>query len=303
MQQARIEWKKFHTAEHSVEGRMIRPEHESGDLVLFCPGFPGGGATIYEQRHSETITKENFSQIIIRHNGTILNGEYSDAMLNKRQFPNVLPHHREHNYLGAKLPTIEDWLLEPQTVLEDIGCNYTNIYIYAHSFGAVAALHSIANLNEINHPVIARIKTCICMAPALGTLEGSETENIMRVWQDGYTVSEMITGRVVFDERNNLKTSMRNIYQELPERISKLSGKLSIVMLHVAQDEYIREKDIRDFCKESGHEDSFMLDEIDRYIPTHGGMDAHDMPVYPTELLLELIEPMTGLIDLNGLKT
>jgi hypothetical protein len=40
---------------------------------------------------------------------------------------------------------------------------------------------------------------------------------------------------------------------------------------------------------------------MDHAIFTHGGIDAHDMPVYPTELLLELIEPSIGLIDISGL--
>lgn len=299
MLQAHVEWKKFHTTERSVEGRLFSPGYESGDLVLFCPGFPGGGATLYEQRHSENFTKEGFSQIVFRHNGTLLHGEYSDLMLNRRQFSQAMPHHLERQYLGEHLPTINEWLVEPQTVLEDVGCKYSNIYIYAHSFGAVAALNSLANLNDIGHPVIERIRVCICMAPALGTLEGDETENIMRIWYPSYFDSAMIDDRVTFANSNNAQGMMRHVYQDLPSRIAKLSSQLRLKMMHVAQDEFIREKDIRDFCKASGHQDSFMLDEIDHPIPTHGGMLAHDMPSYPTGLLLELIKPDRGLIEIN----
>lgn len=299
MQHNRTEWKRFKSGARTVDGRVIHPSHEVGDLVLFCPGYPGAGATVFEQRHSERIAGEDFVQVILRHNGTIMNGPHTDTVLNVRQFPNAMPYHHEETVISGNAATIAEWMVEPQTVLEDIGCNYSNIYIFAHSFGSVAALTSLSNLNEAGHPVMNRIRKCICMAPALGTLAGPETENIMRIWQSGYFSDDLVKSRIQFAEGDNLQESLRQAYATLPARIAGISAKIKFIFLHVAKDEYIREKDVRDFCAAAGQNDSFMLDEIDHAIPTHGGMDAHDMPVYMTESLLQLIEPPETLIDIG----
>lgn len=294
------EWKTFTSLTRSVSGRVIRPSHEAGDLILFCPGFPGTAATLYEQRHVERFQEEMYTQVVLRHNGLILDGEHSLEMLNARQFPHSLPVHRQ-GVLGGKPARMVEWVMEPQTFLEAYGSQFTNIFIVAHSFGAVAALNSLTNLNQLGHPVLERVRACLCLAPALGTLEGSEDDNIMRLWQADSLISRMAEGRILFEDGDDLQGILRGVYSDLPKRVHDLPGSVRLEFVHVVKDEYIRETDIAAFCKACGREGRYIKDEFDTHLPIHGGIDAHDMPSYPNELLLEMIETEASLVDLDGI--
>lgn len=294
------EWETFTSLTRSVSGRIIHPAHEAGDLILFCPGFPGTAASLYEQRHSERFQKEMYTQVVLRHNGLVLDGAHSAEMLNARQFPQSLPL-QSQGVLGGKPARMVEWVMEPQTFLEAYGSQFTNIFIVAHSFGSVAALNSLANLNQLGHPVLDRVRACFCLAPALGTLEGDESENIMRLWQPDSVVVGMANGRVLFEEGDDLQATLRGIYSDLPKRVQELPGSVRLEFVHVEKDEYIRETDIADFCKACGRDGHYVKDGFDTYLPTHGGIDAHDMPSYPTESLLEMIETDVGSVDLDGI--
>jgi hypothetical protein len=130
---------------------------------------------------------------------------------------------------------------------------------------------------------------------------GEEPETIMRLWKDGFFDKEKIAEKVTFAPDDELENTLQDVYATLPSRVSAIRSKMDLKFLHVTKDEYIREQDIRGFCEAAGCEGDVIVDDMDHAIFTHGGIDAHDMPVYPTELLLELIEPSIGLIDISGL--
>lgn len=298
MREAWTEWKRFKSGNQTVDARVIHPRSESGDLILFCPGFPGGGATIYEQAHADQVQEEDYTQIILRHNGTILDGPHSDFILNTEQYPKATTHHHD-GWIGGKPSSLAEWLVEPQVVLEDVGFAYSNIYIFGHSFGAVALLNSLANLHEGGHHILERIRACALLAPALGTLHGSDEENIMRIWHEDFLASSAITEKIgLSDDPASFQMAMKNIYRFLPQRVAALPGAIRFNFLHIAKDEYIRESDVRSFA-DACNRGEVVIDNIDRSHRGRGGVDAHDMPDYPTELLLQLIEISGGLTDVT----
>jgi hypothetical protein len=91
---------------------------------------------------------------------------------------------------------------------------------------------------------------------------------------------------------------MKNIYRFLPQRVAALPGSIRFNFLHIAKDEYIRESDVRSFA-EACNRGEVVIDNIDRPHRGRGVVDAHDMPDYPTELLLQLIEISGGLTDVT----
>lgn len=292
-----MEWKRFKSGNQTVDARVIHPHSESGDLILFCPGFPGGGATIYEQAHADQVVVHNYTQIVLRHNGTILDGPKSDFMLNNIQYPKATTHHHD-GWIGGKPSSIAGWLIEPQTVLEEVGFSYSNIYVLAHSFGAVALLNSLANLHENGSHILDKVQAVALLAPALGVLEGKEEENIMRIWHEDFLTSSAVLEKVALeDDPPSIQMAMKNIYRFLPQRVASLPGHIRFNLLHVARDEYIREEDVRGFAAACKRGD-VVIDTIDHPHKAHGGIDAHDMPDYPTEMLLQLIERPSILTDI-----
>lgn len=300
MNQTRAEWKRFHSGDRHAAARIIHPAHESGDLILFCPGFPGGGASLFEQRHASQIIAENFVLAVLRHNGTFLDGAFAEEMLNSSQFPKAVPSALDR-WIGGKPARFADWLMEPQTVLEDIATAFTNIYLIGHSFGCLAALNALANLNENGHPAMGRVKSCLCLAPALGTLEGDDANNVMHLWGDDALNDPSVLERVdLADGPEFARAILREVYETLPDRVVALPPQLDLIFVQVAHDEIVREKDVRNFMTACGR-GRFVLDEIDHPMRGHHPVNAHDMPIYPTELLLEQIEPQTVLTNVNKL--
>jgi pimeloyl-ACP methyl ester carboxylesterase len=285
------EWKHYHSGDRKAEARIIHAPVESGDLVLFVPGFPGGGATLYEQRHSDPIRSEEYSQIILRHNGTRLNGSYADEMLNRRQFPNAIPHH-DGEFIGGVPSSIAEWLCEPQTVLEAAGPAFTNITVIGHSFGALAALHSLCALNEQGRPVLDRVHRCICLAPAVGLLKNS-ADDIMRIWSPEFIEQAATTDKIALNGSEEIRKDLQLVYQGLPGRVKKLPGRVSMIFVPVERDEYLRQSDVEEFAAAAGGNARIEVDRFDRHDPRHN-LDAHDMPNYPTRALLDLIEAGDG---------
>ncbi len=50
----KVTWHKF----DGVEAQVFEPDAGSSAAILFCPGFPGMGATIFEQRHAAALVEE-----------------------------------------------------------------------------------------------------------------------------------------------------------------------------------------------------------------------------------------------------
>lgn len=289
------EWKHFSSGSHKAGGRLIHAPVPSGDLILYVPGFPGGGATLFENRFADLLRKEEYSQIVLRHNGTILNGKFSDFLLNREQFPHAIPHH-DGAYLCGVPSSVAEWLVEPKTVLEDFGANYTNITVIGHSFGAVAALHSLALMAEEGNPLVERVRSCICLAPAVGILKDHEDDVMDTVWATEFLSNPELAEKIALNSPENIRADLIPVYQNLAERVSASLKGIEKFFVHVERDEYLRYEDVDEFAKACGQNTHFVLDRFDRHDPRLP-YDAHDMPNYPQQSLLDLIEGNIDPVD------
>jgi hypothetical protein len=114
----RVHWRVFQHGDQHVEGQIWEPEQPTGRVILFCPGFPGAGATLFEQRHAATLTREGYAVVVLRHCGTRLDNPAAPMMVNngERLF---LGRRDNQTHLGGGPSTVEYWLSEPLTALKN----------------------------------------------------------------------------------------------------------------------------------------------------------------------------------------
>ena len=109
-----------------VEGKL----HRSGgqQLIIFEPDFPGDGSTRLEKLWLDSLLKHNFSVFAARHNGTIINGDFSHSYLNCPQKQEWAKEHKQE-LLGKKESyTLQDWLIEPLIALEALEDQFTQSF-------------------------------------------------------------------------------------------------------------------------------------------------------------------------------
>lgn len=293
------EWKYFHSGTRKAEGRLIHAPQDSGDLILFCPGFPGAGSSLFEQRFVEAFCIEEYAQVYLRHNGTRLDSSTADEMLNTRQFPKAIPFH-DGEWIGGAPSSVAEWLAEPQTVIEDFGAEYTGITVLAHSFGAVAALHSLANLHEAGHSILERVRKVICLAPAVGLLKDHADDVMDTLWVSEFLADSSVTDRVTLNGVDAIRSDLKATYQTLAARVKNLPAHIEKIFVHVERDEYIRGHDVEEFAQSVGENTQFLMDPFDRHDPRLI-YAAHDMPNYPIQTLLDLVEGTDVPVVVRGL--
>ncbi len=101
-----------------VEAQVFTPaEGVASEAILFCPGFPGMGAPLFEQRHAATLAHEGYALYVLRHGGTRFDTPHAPMMINNAR---RLMTAREHNetMIGGRPATIKEWLLEPYVALK-----------------------------------------------------------------------------------------------------------------------------------------------------------------------------------------
>ncbi|HNQ92208.1 MAG TPA: hypothetical protein PKI93_04680 [Alphaproteobacteria bacterium] len=289
------EWKHFSSGSHKAEGRLLHSPKPSGDLIIYAPGYSGIGAKLFEDRFSDLLLEEEYSQIILRHNGTLLNAKDSDSLLNREKFPKAVPFH-DGDYIGGAPSRLAERFIAPKTVIEAIGANYTNITLVGHSLGVVAVLHSLALLKEECNPLFERVRACVCMAPAVGVLKEHDDDIMDTLWNDAFLKFSSEEGIIAMGSPEDMKADLLAVYQNLPERVANNLQAISKIFVHVERDEFLRYEDIDEFVKACGQNCRFITDRFDRHDPRLP-YAAHDMPNYPKQSMLDVIEGRLDPID------
>lgn len=277
-----VQWKTFQSGNRLVEAQVFAPESGSGDAILFCPGFPGVGAALFEQRHAAELVENGYSVIVLRHSGTRLDGPHAPLMVNNAA---RLAQGRKNGdtHLGGGPSSVEAWLEEPLTALESIAGQYKNIHVIGNSFGALSAMWSLtapgAPLQNIRHLLL--------QAGAQGVDRGA-ADDVMRIWKPEFVNMPRITDKVTLDTPEKTVAAVKNCYQNLPARMQGLPASIKLTFLVVARDELLRRSDSEEFQAAIGGRGTIVMDDIDQPHPDHNLM-AHDMPDYPTENFLTLI--------------
>lgn len=277
----RVSWQVLKADGRQVEAQFFEPENLTQNMVLFCPGFPGAGATLFEQRHAAALVQSGYHVVVLKHAGTRLDTPYAPSMVNNAA---RLMQGRKNGdmRLGNGPVSVEDWLLEPLTAIKAISRTYQNIFIIGNSFGALSALWSLTQ-NEVS---LDKIKHLILLAGAQGIDDGSD-QGVMRIWKAEYLNAPRITEKVTLNNPDDIVATLKEVYRTLPERIKILPESIRLTYLVVQQDELLRLSDTEQFRSASGGRGTIIIDDTAQPHP-EAGLLAHDTPDYPTEKLLAL---------------
>lgn len=283
MSAMRVDWRILEHGGRSVEAQIFEPEGGSRRLILFCPGFPGGGATLFEQRHAASLVEGGYRLAVLRHNGTRLDTPAAPSMVNYagRLRQGRL---RGETHLGAGPSTLEEWLHEPLTALGALADEHATISVIGNSFGALSALWSLTAPNAPTD----KIHHLLLLAGAQGAVTGA-SDDIMRIWKPEFLAAPRVTARVgLSDPRTEIQT-IRKTYETLPERVVRnLPTSIAITYLVVEQDEILTLSDTEAFRATIGDRGRIVLDKTCRAAPDPGLM-AHDTPDLATETFLDLL--------------
>lgn len=279
----RVRWTVFESQGRRAEAQVWEPDAGSRKIVLFCPGFPGVGASLFEQRHAAALVENGYAAAVIRHAGTRFDTPSAPLMINNaarlmqaRRGGEVL--------LGGAPSSVADWLLEPLTVLENISDDYEDIFIFGNSFGALSALWSLTD----PHAPRDRVGRILLQAGAQGVLEDGGLTDVMRIWRPEFLLLPRITEKVALDAPARTVATLRDVYAALPGRVRDLPPSIRMTFLVVEKDELLRLSDTEKFRAAIGGRGEILIDSVDRAYPEHG-LIAHDMPDYPTENFLSLL--------------
>ena len=134
----KLSWHRFDGAEAQV----FEPYAGSGKVILFCPGFPGMGGTVFEQRHAAALVEEGYAVYVIKHKGTKLSGALAPVLVNNAA---RLAQGRRigETHIGGGSATIMEWMTEPLRALRVLHTAYDSIHVIGNSFGALSSLWSM----------------------------------------------------------------------------------------------------------------------------------------------------------------
>lgn len=273
-----VEWQKFDW----VEAQVFRSGAPSASVILFCPGFPGAGSTVFEQRHAGALTDEGFDVIVIHHKGTKITGGFGPHMVNNSQRLQQA-HKNGETHVGGGLADIAEWMIEPLIVLKAIAGSYDDIRVIGNSYGAISSLWS---LTEDGAP-IEKVSSLLLYAGAQGLY--SNNDGIGRKWSDEVRGMAHVAPKVEFDMAKPFSSIFRTVYEQLPGRVKeRLPERIPVTYLVVEKDEILSLADTQQFNDAIGGRGRIVIDTVDHAWP-EAFLMAHDTPNYRTQDLLTLI--------------
>lgn len=275
----KVEWQIFDW----VEVQVFKPDAPSRSAILFCPGFPGAGSVVFEQRHAGALTDAGCDVYVIHHKGTRTNGGYAPSVINNSsRLQQALENGEAH--LGGGPATIDDWMIEPLVTLKHISSLYAHIHLIGNSYGALSSLWS---LTEPDAP-ISNVRSLLLYAGAQGMDDGTDA-GIMRIFKEEFINLPRITEKVELNPAKEIVATLKNVYKSLPSRVLEhLPESISLTYLVVEKDEILRLSDTEAFNAAIKGRGKIVVDTVDHAWPD-AGLWAHDTPDFRTKDLLELI--------------
>ncbi len=275
-----VRWHIFQDHGLRCEAQVFLPEDtKNNKALLFCPGFPGAGATLFEQRHAGALTAEGYDVYVIKHKGIRLDTPTAPFMVNNSARLSE-GRVKGERYIGGAIASIDDWLTEPLPALAELHDRYQSIDVIGNSFGALSALWSLTMPGAAS----AKVKSLVLYAGAQGM-----ADSIMRIWKPEYIDVPRIADKVALEDAVQIVARLKTVYEDLPKRVSDgLESHIALTYLVVERDELLTLTDTDHFRAAIGGRGRVVMDTIDKLLPEHGLM-AHDTPEYPTREILRLL--------------
>jgi len=279
----KVRWHIIEADGRRVESQIWEPETPTGKAILFCPGFPGRGATMFEQRHAAELVGQGYSIIVLRHAGTRLDTPDAPFMLNNSSRLQS-GRTKGETHLNGGPSTVADWLLEPLTALHWLNGRYDRIDILGNSFGAVSVLYSLTRPKA----PLTKIGALVLLAGAQG-IDNDPAKGIMRIWSPALLANPLLAERVTLDPPASIFATLKAAYNEIPPLVKALPSTIAFKYVAVRNDEILQVSDAETFQSAIGGRGELLINETDRGY-SHLGILAHDMPDYPTAKILELLK-------------
>ncbi len=278
-----VRWRTFKSEGLSTETQLFQSKTNANNkAILFCPGFPGMGGAMFEQRHADALVEEGYDVTVIKHKGTRLDGAMAPMMVNNAARL-MMGRKNNEKHLGGGPATVQDWLMEPVPVFIGLSENYDEVHVIGNSFGALSALWSLT----IENAPLEKLKSILLYAGAQGIDDGTD-DGIMRLWKPEYLMAARITDKVTLNDPFDIVATLQDVYLKLPERMKRIPETVSLSYLVVVRDELLRLNDTEQFRTAIGGKGEIIMDEVDHAWPDYGIL-AHDTPNYITEDLLKIL--------------
>jgi pimeloyl-ACP methyl ester carboxylesterase len=274
-----VRWRVFESGGQQVEAQVWEPAQLTDKCILFCPGFPGAGATVFEQRHAAALADAGYTLVVLRHKGTRLDGPHAPAMVN-----NASRLSRGGTHIGGGAATIDEWLAEPLTALRVLADQFTHIDIIGNSFGALSSLWSLTRADA----PLDNVRRLVLLAGAQGVHEDNGVTDIMRIWRPEFVSAPRITEKVTLNDPHEIVAVIHAAYAELPPKVAALPAHIRMTALVVAKDELLTRVDADKFNAAIGGRCLVIVDEINQPYHAHGLL-AHDMPDWRAGDILALL--------------
>lgn len=286
-------WLRLLSNTGTIEGKFHFCKKNSKKVIIFEPGFPGDGSTRLENLWLAVLLKQGFDVLAIRHNGTIINGKFSDTYLNCKERQKLAKKTGE-TVLGDNPPyTIADWLNESLIALEVLFKVYPNIYLIGHSFGGLAILYSLVNFHEKFPKKLRKIKRLISLAGTTGFLR-SDDDPVLNMWRQHIDTRTARSRIRIGSAQENIKF-LKKAYKKVHQNIAKLSGSLQMIFVYVygehlySLDEFIYPHEPLDILRSLNGQGTLVIDKSERADKTIGQL-AHDFNNLKPAILVKLLQ-------------
>ena len=284
-------WIALQTKSGSVEGKIYLPNKQSNQLVIFEPGFPGGGSTQFEKLWLSIFLQNGYTVFLARHNGTLINGKYSSNYLNCKERQDFGVKNNQV-VLGEKQDnTITDWLNEPLVALEVFTPQFSEIILCGHSFGPLALIHSLIRYAKKESILSKKIRRVVSLSGSLGTFRDGKSP-FLKVWYD-HLNTEWARGRVKI---GNAKLNTDIFYRahiEINKNASSVPNHVELVAIvpwgdvPTSTDEIVHPIESIEFITSLGR--GYLILDKKEWGDKKTGRMAHDMEALSNKNMLNFV--------------
>lgn len=268
-----------------VEVQVFKPVMPSREAILFCPGFPGAGAALFENAQAQNIVNAGYSLYVIHHKGTRTDApQMSEFSINNAdRLAQAMEKGEKH--LGGGAATMDELLIEPLPVLKRLCNAFKAVHVIGNSFGALSALWSLTE----KYAPRDKIGALILLAGAQGIDDGSE-DCIMRIWKKEFIEKPVVAMQLDMPNTDAAIASIQRTYKELPGRVMEgLSEHIRLTYITIKADELLKVSDTMAFRAAIGGRGDMVIDAEEKGNDTFG---AHYTPNLKTEDLLQLVRAL-----------
>ena len=284
-------WITLKTKSGTVEGKIYLPVKGNEKLILFEPGFPGGGSTQFEQLWLTKILEKGYAVFLARHSGTLMDGKYSANYLNcnERQ---ELGRNLKQKVLGGKSDnTIADWLNEPLVAMELLVPHFSQITLCGHSFGPLALVHSLIRYAKSNPDMCKKVNRVVSLSGSVGRFR-NDKHPFLKVWFD-HLNTEWARERVQIGDAKVNTDIFYKAHFYIHEKVTEIPNHIEFILAvpwgdtDIYTDEIVQPIESLDFISSLGM--GYLIIDKKEFGDKKTGRMAHDMEALSDDDLLNFV--------------